>query len=464
MAQKVFKVPDPFPLTLMGITAALGPMAINFGVSVGGGETMLIPYVASLGGSKLFWIMTLSCIFETFLVYECIKYTMLTGRSFFSMTRDIPPRGFWPWFWGAYSILCYVWPSWLAGSASAMFKLTGWGTFYLWCVAAFILVILVFAFSRHIYKALSTIFTFVMVINLVCVVIIAALVATPKDYLDVLWGYFNFGLAGYPKGFPLPLAFSLFQQPGGSLMWITFWVLEAGWGLGKHTGRMTGALRPPEEINTDPITFDVRNPAEVAKMKQWCKIALWSLVIWWSVIGAMIGTFLYGVAGHAYLYKNGIVASGLNVPLQMATIAGKFGPWAFGIFLLFIFVTLYDAEFAMYDAFIGRTMADAVASTPGLRQKHSYRFYYFVVVGLSILAGFYLVRLAMPFTLWLITSFMALLARGIGAAQILYANKRWIPKEFQPPWYTKAVLWVGCVLGSGVACLIWALAQMKIIK
>jgi hypothetical protein len=51
MAQKVFKVPDPFPLTLMGITAALGPMAINFGVSVGGGETMLIPYVASLGGS-----------------------------------------------------------------------------------------------------------------------------------------------------------------------------------------------------------------------------------------------------------------------------------------------------------------------------------------------------------------------------------------------------------------------------
>jgi hypothetical protein len=202
----------------MGITAALGPMAINFGVSVGGGETMLIPYVASLGGSKLFWIMTLSCIFETFLVYECIKYTMLTGRSFFSMTRDIPPRGFWPWFWGAYSILCYVWPSWLAGSASAMFKLTGWGTFYLWCVAAFVLVILVFAFSRHIYKALSTIFTFVMIVNLVCVVIIAALVATPKDYLDVLWGYFNFGLAGYPKGFQmdfssiprLPIVFTIF--------------------------------------------------------------------------------------------------------------------------------------------------------------------------------------------------------------------------------------------------------------
>ncbi|MDH7499858.1 MAG: Nramp family divalent metal transporter [candidate division NC10 bacterium] len=462
--QRIFKVPDPFPLTLIGITAALGPMAINFGVSVGGGETMLIPYAASLGGYKLFWMMTLSTVFETFLVYECIKYTMLTGRSFFSMTRDIPPRGFWPWFWGFYAILSYVWPSWLAGSASAMYKLTSWGTFYGWCVAAFLLVIIVFAFSRYIYKAIAGIFTFVMIANLICVIIIAALVATPKDYLDVLWGYFNFGLAGYPKDFPLQIAFSLFQQPGGSLMFITFWVLEAGWGLGRHTGRMTGALRPPEEINTDPITFDVRDPSEMAKMKHWCKVAKWSLLLWWSVIGAMIGTYLYGVAGHAYLFKNGIVAKGLEVPLRMATIAGKFGPWASAIFLLFIFVTLYDAEFAIYDGFIGRTVSDAVATTPGLRGKRSYRFYYFWVVGISILAGFFLVRLAMPFTLWLITSFLALLARGIGAAQILYANQRWIPKEFQPPWYTKAVLWIGCVLGSAVACLIWALAQFKIIK
>ena len=157
------------------------------------------------------------------------------------------------------------------------------------------------------------------------------------------------------------------------------------------------------------------------------------------------------------------MAKGLDVPLQMATIAGKFGLWAAAIFLVFIFVTLYDAEFAYYDAFIGRTVADAVANTPGLRKRHSYRFYYFVVVFFSILLGFYLVRVAMPFALWLISCFLALLARGIGAAQILYANKRWLPKEFQPPWYTQAVLWVGCIVGSAVACLMWALAQLELI-
>ena len=32
------RVPDPFPLTMAGMMAMLGPQAINFGISVGGGE------------------------------------------------------------------------------------------------------------------------------------------------------------------------------------------------------------------------------------------------------------------------------------------------------------------------------------------------------------------------------------------------------------------------------------------
>jgi hypothetical protein len=87
----LFSVPNPYPLTLAGLLAALGPQAINFGISVGGGETMLIPNIASLGGTRLFWLMTISTVLETVVVYECIKYSMITGRSFFSMTRDIKP-------------------------------------------------------------------------------------------------------------------------------------------------------------------------------------------------------------------------------------------------------------------------------------------------------------------------------------------------------------------------------------
>jgi hypothetical protein len=32
------QVPNPYPLTPAGMLAALGPQAINFGISIGGGE------------------------------------------------------------------------------------------------------------------------------------------------------------------------------------------------------------------------------------------------------------------------------------------------------------------------------------------------------------------------------------------------------------------------------------------
>jgi len=89
-------VPNPFPLTLAGMLAALGPQAINFGISIGGGEAYLLPNVSARGTLHMHWLMTISVILETALVYECIKYSICTGRSFFAATNDLGPRGFWP--------------------------------------------------------------------------------------------------------------------------------------------------------------------------------------------------------------------------------------------------------------------------------------------------------------------------------------------------------------------------------
>jgi hypothetical protein len=57
-----------------------------------------------------------------------------------------------------------------------------------------------------------------MWINIVAVIILVALIATKDDYLTVLWGYFNFGIAGYSEGVKLSLAAAILNQPGGSLM------------------------------------------------------------------------------------------------------------------------------------------------------------------------------------------------------------------------------------------------------
>jgi hypothetical protein len=457
----IHKVPNPFPLTLAGMLAALGPQAINFGISIGGGEAYLLPNVAARGTLHMHWLMTISVILETALVYECIKYSVCTGRSFFAATNDLGPRGFWPWFWTVVTILTFAWPAWMGGAVIAAHRFTGIGNplpfgppHYLWAVIALVAVLVVFYFSNRTYGFLSKFFTFIMFANIVLVLAITVIAAKPEHYVTVLKGYVGllFMTEGYPAALPGTDALALFNQPGGSLMWVSFWVIAAGFGMGRYAGQVTGVLQPPETITAEELRWDAADPVERGKMQQWVKLGGYSLILWWAIIGGLIMTYLYSVAGLAYLHedflKTGTIPSGVQVPIQMATIAsGVLGPMAGWLMLLFIMVTLYDAQFPLYDTFIGRTTCDAIAVTGKARRP--YRFYYFVVVTAVVLAGFYLITLAQPFILWIGVAISALVYRSIGAWQIMLINNRRLPDGFRVSRLNTVLLWITVVTGFG---------------
>jgi hypothetical protein len=456
-----YKVPNPFPLTLAGMVAALGPQAINFGISIGGGEAYLLPNVAARGTLHMHWLMTVSVVLETALVYECIKYSVCTGRSFFAATSVLGPRGFWPWFWAVVTILTFAWPAWMGGAVIAAHRFTGIGNplpfgppHYLWAAVALLAVLVVFYFSSRTYAFLEKFFTVIMIANIVLVVLITAIAAKPEHYVKVLLGYLGilFLTEGYPAQLPGTDALALFNQPGGSLMWVSFWVIAAGFGMGRYAGQVTGVLRPPERITTDELRWDVGDAEERRKMHQWVKLGGYSLILWWAIIGGLIMTYLYSVAGLAYLHEDflrtGQIPTGVQVPVQMATIAqGVMGPMAGWLMLLFIMVTLYDAQFPLYDTFIGRTTCDAIAVTG--RARRPYRSYYFVVVTAAVLAGFYLITVAQPFILWIGVAISALVYRSIGAWQILLINNRRLPDGFRVSRLNTWLLWITVVTGFG---------------
>src|SRR5215207_2355002 len=341
--QRIHTVPNPLPLTLAGMFAAVGPQAINFGISIGGGEAYLLPNVAARGTLHMHWVMLVSVLIEAVLVYECIKYSIVTGRSFFAATVDLAPRGFWPWFWAVDAILIYAWPAWMGGAIVAAQRFTGISTQsvfpgvglppqYIWAVVALVLVLVIFYFSNRTYAFLARFFTFVMFANIILVLAITLIAARPEHYVQVLLGYtgITFLTQGYPMGPNGPLlpytdALALYNQPGGSLMWVSFWVIGAGFGMGRFAGQVTGVLRPPERVTTAELKWDTSNPDEVRKMKQWVKVGGYSLILWWALIGGLLMTYLYSVAGLAYLnnlfLQTGNIPSGVEVPIQMATIA-----------------------------------------------------------------------------------------------------------------------------------------------
>jgi hypothetical protein len=472
--QAVHKVPNPFPLTLAGMMAALGPQAINFGISIGGGEAYLLPNVSARGTLHMHWLLIVSVVLETALVYECIKYSVCTGRSFFAATHELKPYGFWPWFWAVVTILTWAWPAWMGGAIIAAERFTGISNppilglppYYIWAVIALLLVLVVFYFSDRTYNFLSKFFTVIMFANIVLVLLITLAAARPEHYWQVLMGYLGitFLLEGYPDALPKTDALALFNQPGGSLMWVSFWVIAAGFGMGRYAGQVTGVLRPPERITVRELRWDAADPEERRKMQQWVDVGGYSLILWWTIIGGLFMTYLYSVAGLAYLHEDflrtGQIPTGVEVPLQMATVAqGVLGPMAGWLMLLVIMVTLYDAQFPFYDTYIGRTTCDAIAVSGKARRP--YRFYYFVVVTLAVLAGFYLVTVAQPFILWIGVAISAVVYRSIGAWQILLLNNRRLPEEFKVSRLNTWLLWITVVTGFG-AVGVWSVTVLPL--
>src|SRR3712207_3527375 len=249
------------------------------GISIGGGEAYLLPNVSARGTLHMHWLMTLSVVLETALVYECIKYSTCTGRSFFAATHELKPYGFWPWFWAVVAILTWAWPAWMGGAVIAAHRFTGignppvWGLppHYAWAVLALALVLVVFYFSERTYAFLAKFFMVIMVANIVLVLLITAVAAKPEHYWQVLMGYLGvtFATEGYPDALPKTDALALFNQPGGSLMWVSFWVIAAGFGIGPPAGQVTGVLRPPEEITVQGIRRDTADPEERGQMGAW---------------------------------------------------------------------------------------------------------------------------------------------------------------------------------------------------
>lgn len=476
MTKAMRRVPNPLPLSAAGMLAALGAQAVAFGLSIGGGEAYLLPNLSARGALHMHWLMAVSTLLETALVYECCKHSICTGRSFFAATADLAPRNVWPWFWAAAAVLTWAWPAWLGGATVAAERLTGvstpkaleaWGlpSSYAWSAVALLAVLLLVHRGDRAHALLAKLFTVIMFANVFLVLLVTLAAAQPHHYGQVLMGYL--GVTFLREGYPAErldgtLTLALFSQPGGPLMWTAFWVVQAGFGMGRYAAPAGPGLRPPERIVTEAIPWDASDPQERRKMHQWVRLCGYSLILGGAVLGVVV-TYLYSVASLAALRdesaRTGRAPDGALVPIQMATVAhGVLGPMAGWLMLLFLAVMLYQAQVALYDTFVGRTTCEAIAVTTRAEGRRPYRFHYSIAVTAAVLAGLYLITIAQPFNLWIGVAISALVCRSIGAWQIWLINRR-LPEGFRVSRLGTGLLWLTVATGLG-GVLYWAVAVL----
>ena len=87
-----------------------------------------------------------------------------------------------------------------------------------------------------------------MFANIVLVLVITVIAARPEHYWQALLGYLGitFLMQGYPPACRQTDALALYGQPGGSVMFVSFWVIAAGFGHGplRRPGRPARSGRP----------------------------------------------------------------------------------------------------------------------------------------------------------------------------------------------------------------------------
>jgi hypothetical protein len=144
----------------------------------------------------------------------------------------------------------------------------------------------------------------------------------------------------------------------------------------------------------------------------------------------------------------------------MAVVAGGvLGPMAGWLMLLFLAVTLFEAQLRAYDTSVGRTACDAIAVTAKPETRRPYRVYHGIAVAAAVLAGFHLITLAQPFAMWIGVAIASLVCRSIGAWQIWLINRRRMPEGFAVSRLNAGLLWVTVLTGLGGVGY-WAVAAL----
>ena len=110
---------------LRGAIRLFGPGAIVASVTIGSGETLFASRCGAIFGSALMWFIVAAVVCKLVQVYSAARYMVLSGEHPMEAWARLPgPRGWFPAFLGALSILCF--PFWLGGLSMMLGTALNW--------------------------------------------------------------------------------------------------------------------------------------------------------------------------------------------------------------------------------------------------------------------------------------------------------------------------------------------------
>lgn len=445
----------------------LGPGIIALGASIGSGEWLLGPAITAQYGGTLLWIATIAIILQSVLNTESIRYTLYTGEPMLSgYMRCKPGPRFWAIFYSGVDFFS-IWPGWAMAAATAL--AAAWigqmpteaeqNTVRVFAYIIFFACLAIIMFGGKIYNALEKVLLFMVIWIISYLVIVDLILVSPKVWWTVIKGFFSFGaLPSEARGgnfdWLLLGAFAAYAGAGGlGNITISNYVRDKGWGMSS----LVGAI--PSIIGGQKVTlshfgkvFRI-SPENIDRFKEWWKYVRFEQYYIW-VIGCFIGLALPAMLTLEYVplgqkmdqwaaaafqadglrEKSGfIIESALGNP-GIAAFGGKL-MWY--LTLLCGFWVLFSTQLGSVDG-VPRRFTDIIWTGFRSARKmddHNAKWIYYPIVLVYVLWGVIAMYLAKPLLMIIVSATIGGYQLVMCSIHTLYVNRKFLPKEIQPPIY-----------------------------
>ncbi|MHB8992971.1 MAG: Nramp family divalent metal transporter, partial [Chloroflexota bacterium] len=440
------------PYNLKNVLAIIGPGTILLGVSIGSGEWLLGPAVATTYGPSLLWIVTVSVLLQLALNMEMLRYTVATGEPIWTgYMRTKPGPAFWGWVYTIMGAFQIAMPGWAATSATA---LGAWllgrlpgpedANTVLWLgYSVLALTVLVLAFGRKIERTLEIIETFMVVAIFSYLGFVDVFLVSADSWGKTASGFFAFGSMPPGADWLLLGAFAAYAGAGGCINgFLTNWYRDKGFGMGSTVGFISGAvggvkatLRPTGNI-FEPNEKNMRN------LKEWYRYIFWDQYVIWGA-GALIGMWLT-VTLTVHFVPFGTKLSGLAIAAYQAEgMARSAGAIFWPLTLMMSAWLLFKTQLGNSEGYvrmitdIGWTGSAKIRAWTG----GDVRKIYYTILVIFAFWGAVAMRMTAPFMLIQLGANMAGLMFVFMGIHTVVVNRKFLPKELQAPvWREVAVV------------------------
>lgn len=501
----VDELPEPKPLGWRNLTGFIGPGIVMCGIQIGGGEWLFGPAVTAKYGGGLMWIATVAIIVQVFYNIECGRYALYCGEPVFTGFMRTRPG---PRFWMSAALLLNIGALIPGLSTNAAVLITslylgraptdadsGLVTVLAYvCLAAVVLPVLV---GGKVYNTLQLVMTVKVFTVLGFCLVMGICFVSPSGWWSIFSGFAKFGNVPVESThgdevvvnvfthywehgeFPIVALGSIAMlgafagyAGGGGLSNSTYsnFVRDKGWGMGSRVGAIPSAVGGRNVTLSHTGKVFAINDENLRRWRGWWRYILTDQVLIWGP-GCFMGMALPALLSIEFAHQSPMY--GRDLPYAQPLIAadgvlhaeslGSLAPLLWTLMLVVGLLVFLPSQMSIVDD-VARRWTDIIwTSSQRVRarlQPHQVSTVYYVILALYVLWSFVAATIFLyfgdaPTLMVTVIANLNNVALGATAFHVLWINRRFLPPQLRPRWYSQVGIACCGVFYLGLSALVF---------